>query len=108
MTGGQLAARPARVDGGRGGDMPPHEHPEAAGRPAYRGAGAAWNDGAFCLAAFLRGRRTTPPLPTTPDRGGGGSWQGGNEQRSASRRSQTQRAGIKPFKRRPQADNLLM
>lgn len=37
-----------------------------------------------------------------------GSWRGGNEQRSASRSSQTQRAGIKPFKRRPQADNLLM
>jgi len=42
---------------------------------------------------------------TATDRGGGGSWRGGNEQRSANRRSQTQRAGMKLLSGGRQADN---
>lgn len=116
VTGGQLAARPARVDGGRGGDKPPHKNrrPKAdllTGRACPARRGRAGRGGFSCLAALSPGPQNdaAPDDNAGPGRGAeageGGNEQGAQRLRAAADRCS--RAGIKPFKRRPQADSPL-
>ncbi|ECA4740143.1 hypothetical protein ELQ56_23630 [Salmonella enterica subsp. enterica serovar Lerum] len=117
MTGGQLAARPARVDGGRGGDKPPHNErrPQAdllTGRARRARRGRAGRGRFSCSAVRSPGPQNdaAPDDNAGPGRGAeageGGNEQGAQRLRAAADRRS--RAGIKPCKRRPQADNLLL